>query len=176
MSNTFFSSILSGIVSGIIASICFAEILFLIKPKVKVSNFICFSKNVDGTLTYKIKIVNKSRFMLTNINYSLRYIKTQGKDRASATEIAPINSTIINIDGFSRSHKKQKVHYSIRLTYNINPIECELNDSSRFEFIFTANHSLSNAPICVKRQYYHYDIIEGIFEKDDSVNILCTNN
>lgn len=172
-----FQSIISGVVSGIIASMCFTLLLFIVKPKIKILDHICMSKGQNNSLIYKIKIVNKSLVMVTNINYSLRYIEMNGDKISKVSEIQPRNSPILVLDGFNRSHKKEKTHYAIRISYNIDPAIYPINnDKCRFEFIFLGQHSITNATVYIKKQYYYYDIWKGIFEEDDSVNIKYTSN
>lgn len=166
-------SIVSGIISGIIASICFTIFLLMLKPRLKVSNQICFTKSQsqDNILTYKIKVVNKSLAMITNIRYSLYYLEMYDDKMSRVTEIKARNVPILAIDGFSRSHRKEKTHYAINISFNIDSNKYPINNNSRFEFVFMGNHSISNTTVHIKKQYYSYDIVPGTFENDDSVNV-----
>lgn len=119
MDSNILQSITSGIISGIIASICFTLFLLLLKPRIKISDQICISKNQVNSMTYKIKIVNKSFAMINDIKYSLYYLEMYNDQMSKVTEIKPRNTPILALDGFSRSHRKKKTHYAVNISYNI---------------------------------------------------------
>ncbi len=125
---------------------------------------------------YTIKIVNKSLVMVNNIKYSLYYLDMINDKMSKVTEIKPRNMPILALDRFNHSKRMEKTHYAITVSYNIDPGQYPISENNRFEFVFMANHSFSNATIYMKKQYYNYDILEGTFEDDDSVNILCNKN
>lgn len=164
------SSILIGIVSGIIASICFALFLLLIKPKVKVSDQICVENEGENDVVYRIKIVNHTLAMLTNLRYVLFYCEMHGDGINTVTEIKPRKSQLISIDRFN--FRKDDTDYAVRISYDIDPKVYPLNDKCKLIFTFIADHALSNTTTCIKREYYNKDIIAGVFESDRSIKII----
>lgn len=160
---------LIGTISGIVASIFFTLFLFLIKPKIKVSDKLCCC--VDNNVkTYRIKIVNFTCCMLTNIKYKLFYCKMHGDGITTIEEIEPRKSPVICIDKFSIFDKEAK--YAIRISYNIDLKKYPINENSKFEFVFIADHSFSNTTTCVKKEYFGDNIIDGVFESGTSTKII----
>lgn len=167
------SSIIIGIVSGIIASIFFTIFLLLVRPKIKISDQICFQKNDEG-IVYRIKIVNRTFAMLTNVRYTLLYYEMYGDNVNTVTEIEPLKSQLISIKRFNL--KKNDTDYAVRLSYSINTQKYPLNDKCKLEFTVIADHSLSNTTRCIKKEYYPSDIVEGVFETDRSVKVIRQRN
>lgn len=166
----FGQNLLIGIISGIVASIFFTLILFFIKPKITVSDKICCCIDSNNNKTYRIKIVNRTCFMLTNIKYKLFYCKIHGDGITTIQEIEPRKSPIICIDKYNFFDKEAK--YAIRISYDIDFEKYPINENSKIEFVFIADHSLSNTTTCVKKEYVADDIIEGLFESKKSTNII----
>ncbi len=163
-------TILTGIVSGIIASMCFSLFLMLIKPKVRISDHICAEEEDANDVVYRIKIVNLTFAMLTNLRYTLYYCKMHGDGISTLTEIQPRKTPIISIDPFSL--KKSNTDYAVRISYDIDPVKYPLNDKCKLQFTFIADHALSSTTRCIKKEYYKDDIILGVFESAKSVKII----
>lgn len=164
------TAILTGIISGIIASICFSIFLMLIKPKVKISDKICVENEGTKDIVYRIKIVNKTFAMLTNLRYTLYYCKMHGDGISTITEIEPRKTRLISIDPFNL--KKDNTDYAVRISYDIDPEKYPLNEKSKLIFTFIADHSLSSTTKCIKKEYYKDSIVSGVFESDRSVKII----
>lgn len=164
------STILTGIVSGIIASICFSLFLMLIKPKIKISDQICVENEGTKDVVYRIKIVNRTFAMLTNLKYILYYCEMHGDGISTITEIQPRKTPIISIDRFNL--KKDNTDYAVRISYDIDPVAYPLNDKCKLEFTFMADHSWSSTTKCIKKEYYKDDLVSGVFESDKSVKII----
>ncbi len=164
------SSIIIGIVSGVISSTCFAVFLLLIKPKVKISDQICVENESETDVVYRIKIVNRTFAMITNLRYALFYCEMHGDGINTVTEIKPRKTQLISIDRFNL--KKDDTDYAVRISYDIDPDQYPLNDKCKLEFTFIAEHSLSNTTTCIKKEYYAKDIVAGVFESDKSVKII----
>lgn len=164
------SSIVIGVVSGIIASLCYALFLLLIKPRIRISDEICLENAGESGVVYRIKVVNHTRAMLTNLKYELTYCKMHGDGINTVTEIKPMKAPLISIDPFT--YKKDNTDYAVRLSFAIDPIKYPLNDKCKYVFTFIASHSLSNTTTCIKKEYYAQDIVEGVFESDKSIKII----
>lgn len=160
-------NIIIGIFSGVVASIFFTTILLLVKPKIKLSDKICcdYANNL-----FRVKIVNKTCFMLTNIKYKLFYCKIHGDGITTIEEISPRKSPIICVDKYSIFDKDAK--YAFRISYNIDFDKYPIDKNTKFEFVFIADHSVSNTSKCVKKDYYKENIIEGVFESGTSTKII----
>ena len=163
----FGENLLIGVVSGIVASMFFTVILLLVKPKIKVSDKICYDS--DNKI-HRIKIVNKTCYMLTNIRYKLFYCKIHGDGIITIEEIEPRKSPIICISKYDFFDKD--ANYAYRISYDIDFNKYPMDKNTKLEFIFIADHAVSNTTKCVKRDYFEEDIWEGVFESGASTKII----
>lgn len=122
-------------------------LLFFIKPRVRISDNIC--QDTKDKDLYKVKIVNHSRFMLTNLSYSLYYCVEQGDGIVNITEIKPTKSKVNYLD--RKKNKKDYLDNAIRISYNMKHSECPLHDKSKFIFTVFVKHSFSNTTTCIKK-------------------------
>lgn len=161
-------TIIIGIVSSIIASLVFYILMILIKPKFVISDKICLAKQDDEYIYYKVKVVNRTRTYITNINYSLAYCE-DGDDGITDFQIVPgLKSPLLNLEGYSRDN----MDYAARFTFRLDKEKYKLSSNSYFIFTFQANHSFSNAMKIKTKKYRLNDVREGIFETGTSTNIL----
>jgi len=161
------SELVTGVISGIVASVVFYIFLFFVRPKIYVSSKACRAPE-DGTLI-RIKVVNKTRFMLTNVKYALNFCQNQGDGVHQIKEIPPYRTPLEFIDKYSKND--ENAEYAIRFSYKI-PSDISLSDGW-LEFSIYANHGFSNTSTCVKKKYVSDDIISGIFETGTSMKILA---
>lgn len=161
-----------GIVSGIVASVCFSIIMFAIRPRFKVSKQIAVSR---GELSiYKIKVVNTSRSMLTNVRYSLHYCVDYTDGTSDISEIDPKKSKLDIISRYSRSD--EQASYAVRISYKIDESKYPMMDNTRLIFTILADHAYSNTTTCKKIDYKKEDLVEGIFETKKSTQILSVKH
>lgn len=161
-------TIIIGIVSSIIASLVFYILMILIKPKFIISDKICLAKQDDEYIYYRVKVVNRTRTYITNINYSLAYCEERDDGITDFQIIPRIKSPLLNLEGYSRDN----MDYAVRFTFKVNKKKYELNSNSFFVFTFQANHSFSNAMKIKTKKYRLKDVREGMFETGTSINIL----
>lgn len=163
-------SIIIGIVSGVVASIIFFVAISLIKPKIKISNDICREIKADQVI-YKLKIVNRSRAMLTNVKYSLLYIKDNERSVGEIFEIPPAKSILSFVYGYNR--KEDYSDYAIRLTFNYDEKAYPLDDkNTKLVFTIFAEHSRSNKSACFSKTFNSKNIKQGQFETGKSTKII----
>ena len=108
--------------------------------------------------------------MLTNIKYQLFYCKIHGDGITTMKEIEPRKSPLICVDKYNIFDKD--ANYAFRISYDIDFNKYPIDESTKFEFIFIADHALSNTTRCVKKDYYGENIIEGVFESGTSTKII----
>lgn len=161
--------VLVGVISSLIASIVYALLSFGIKPKIKISDKICVTASENGSFTFKIKVVNRSRFQLVNVSYHLDYGFPGRDDISYMTEILPNKSPMSTIT----KKNKKNTDFAIRVSYKVDGKEYEINDSSYFDFTIQATHPLSNSVICKKKRYYKNDLAHDCtFQTGESTDIL----
>lgn len=169
------SSLVTGIISGLIASLMFTIFLFLIKPKVKVAPKIIRLRREDGTYTLKVKVVNHTKAMLTNVKYALYYCDMHQDKISNFIEIPPRKSPMMFIDKHDR--KDEEAQYAVRLSYDIDEGKYPLSKTQRLQFVIMADHSFSNTTTCVKKEYYDKDIVDnGVYQFGDSMLIIKYNH
>lgn len=165
-------SIFIGVVSGVIASMCYALFMFFIRPKVKISDHICVENAGKPNVTYRIKVVNCTFAMLSDLKYALEYCEMHDDGIKTVTQVAPLKQPLISINRYS--FRKNHTDYAVRLSFDIDPLKYPLNDKCKLVFTFIAKHSFSNTSTCVEKEYYAKDIIEGVFETKRSTQIVLT--
>ena len=166
-----------GIVSGVMASLCFSVFLFLIRPKIRLSEQICKDPGSpeSKTYVYRIKVVNLTPAMLTKLKYSFQYCEEHPDGITSSTAILARCPPLLSIDKYK--NKKNYTDYAVRISYEIDPLRLPVIDDVYFRFTFIACHSYSNTSLTVKKKYKSTDeILEGHFETGKSTKILTTRH
>ena len=160
-----FVIIITGVVSGIVASVIFFAVLLLIRPRIEISDDISYDE--DGV--YWIKIVNLTRSMLKNLKYTFHCYETLGDNIFHVTHIEPNKKSLFFIDKYRR--KDEDAKYAVAFSYRIQ--ENLLRETTnKFVFIFLADHAVSNTSSCIKKEYSQYNIISGNFETGKSMKII----
>lgn len=166
--------IVTGVVAGVVSSAIFFIFLALIKPKIKISKDICFTPEENSSDpskgTYRIKIVNKSRVMLTNIRYIFLYVKNKVNEVNSVEEIPPLKNTLKFIDKYGSDENYSD--YAVRIAFDYDPIKFPLDNGNELSFIIFAEHSRSNKSRCYKQTYTAKDIKKGKFAIGESTKIV----
>ena len=168
--NSLLDTIVSGIISGIMASFCYAMVMFLVRPRIKISEDIAKWRDV-----YYVKVVNKTFSTITDLDYSLYYCVHHADGVSTTTEIKPIKEKLILISKNNPLRKKYSDN-ALQLTYKIDMNKFPLNDEDRcLEFHVLGNHCFSNTKKCVKQIFFRKNVKEGIFETGNSVNVLVNH-
>lgn len=163
----FCENLITGIISGAIASLVFLLFMLIIRPRIVLSD----SVSVDKTGTYRIKIVNKSRCRLSDLKYDLRLCDDHGDGIVDVVTIKPIKPRLDSIPKYSKKDKNSM--YAIRISYKSKDDKCIINESNSYlEFTVSAKHTFSNTYTVVSKTYQCKDIKFGIFESGKSTNIL----
>lgn len=163
------SVLFAGILSSLIASIVYALLSFTIKPRIKISDKICVTKNKDGSYMYKIKVVNMSKAQLVNVSYSLNYGFSGRDDISYITEILPKKPPMSTL----AKNSKKNTDYALRVTYDINDGEYVCDNDAYFDFIVQATHPFSNSIACKTKRYRKDDIVyDCTFQIGESIEII----
>jgi len=161
------SELITGIISGLVASAVFYTFLLLVRPKIQVSGKAC--KAIEDETLIRIKVVNRTRCILTNVKYALNFCQSSGDGVHHVEEILPYKTRLEFIDRYSKTD--ENAEYAIRFSYKI-PSHIRIS-KGWLEFSIHANHGFSNTSACVKTKYESADIISGIFETGTSMKILA---
>lgn len=163
----FCGNLIAGIVSGIIASVFFLLFMLIIRPRIILSDGIALDKNG----TYKIKVVNKSHWRLSELKYDFRLCDDHGDGIVDIKTLEPIKRYLDSLPKYSKKDKNSM--YAIRISYKAEDGKCIINNGNSYlEFIVSAKHTLSNTYSVVSKTYKCDDIVFGVFETGVSTNII----
>lgn len=168
------NSLVIGIISGIVSSIIIYLLVFQVKPKIKISSKVSRTINDKGNVIYRFKIINKTKFAIFNLKYSLNYCYKQSDGIINFYEIEPSKTAVFYISPCSKKDKDDK--HALRISYEINEEKYALNDDSYLCFTIVATHSFSNTSMYQEVNYYQSDIVDGVFETGDSLKVLNVKN
>ncbi len=160
------AELITGVVSGLVASACFFFFMLIVRPKIKIADKLC--KDPENNHIYRIKVVNKSRAILNNLHYSLHYCVDKGDGIKEVEEIPPRKTTLSFIDKYRSFGKCDD--YAVRISYDIE--KYVLDSNSVLEFSIMANHSLSSTMSCKKKVFRADDIQIGHYETGKSMRII----
>lgn len=165
-------SIITGILSGAISSIIIYCLVFKIKPKILISDQIAKSFENDKCI-YRIKIVNKSKFDVFNVDCHLYYCYTQEDGIIQITEISPIKTRITHISRYNK--KDENNEHAVRLSFDITEkYEHQLlsDENAFFQLTVVATHGFTNTSTHIEKKYLSNNIKNGRFETGNSMKIL----
>ena len=163
------SEIVTGVISGLVASAVFYIFLLLVRPKINVSAKVCKASEDENGTFIKIKVVNGSFWALTNVKYTLDFCQSSGEGVYHIEVIKPHKASLEFISKYS--WKDANSEYAIRFSYIIPP-HIRISEGW-LEFSIQGNHGFSNTSACVKKKYENADIVSGIFETGTSMKILA---
>ena len=168
------TTLLSGVVSGLIASIVFFFLFYIIKPKIIISDKIC--RDASNCIS-RIKVVNMSRYALVNVKYTLYLYRRSADGIADVSFIKPNKKEL----EFIKAYSKTESDYAVRLSYRLDEVEFNSrpNEESYLLFSIYACHSLTGSSIFLEKKYDIEDIQCGQFETGKSTIILvesCRTN
>ena len=146
------TSVIVGLISGVVSSLISFVIMYFISPRIIIAPKIAESQEGNDTF-YRIKVVNKSRFPLYNVDYChsfkppLRFI--------------------------SRYSSRDKGHrYAVRITYKIDKTKYPLNDHAFLRITFVATHGFTGTTRCFSTTFTQNDVVNGVFEIGKSPRVV----
>lgn len=166
----FLSGILSGIISGIIASLLLNWYYWNRKPRIKISNQIA----VNNTKEYHIKIINKSRFYVTNIYIQFQLITVSignGGTILNAHNIDFPNDKIKIINPYKKNDNDAL--YALQFAFSKNLEEIWKEDEHTYmKLILYCSNEHNNSSKLYEQIYHKKKCIKhGSFKFGDSLEI-----
>ena len=156
----------SGVISGLIASFFFFLILFCIKPKIKTSEEVA-KKEEDGKTEYFIKVVNLSRSMFIDVEYTLNVCtdipmpgtchKPEVLIKTQRIKFSKEPITLIN------GYKKDSNDFAVWLRVDEDLQNLVKEKGSYLEFNITGKHNISNRTKAFTVKYFKSHIKVGEF-------------
>lgn len=145
--NTILLDILVNFTTGVLSSFIFVlVILRILKPKIKISNKICFKNDENGNNFYFFKVVNNSIYDAYSIEFELHkktpYIVDKTKVNHNIDKIELSTSSIYSIP---RSKKNKSYGEHAILVRTFEDLSKEI-DTENLEYVLfvSAKHGLSN--------------------------------
>ena len=129
---------------------------------------------VDGVRILRVKVVNRTRYKLINVKYSLNHCDSSKQPYVFDTHrVEPLKEPATFFFVGKYSEQDNNALYAYRFGFKC-PEGLDLSKAgSSLEFSIYAEHEFSNAPVCVKKEYKGKDaIICGRFETRTSMVIL----
>lgn len=164
------TGLVSGVLSGIIASACFMFILYGVRPKISISEKVIFEKAKEGSII-QIKVANMTKKMINNVDYALYYCLINEDGINDIKEIPARKSILRNIARYDKHD--EDAEYAIRITFNANDLNFPLDENDKLIFVINAKHSVSNTSVCKIKEYYRDDIFnDGFFESKTSMKVI----
>lgn len=174
-------SIVTGIATGIIASVAIFCVTYAIKPKLIISDVIAHTRISGTEYKYFIKIINKSHYFCMDIKYTLFIYEPTGEGDINSDIVDPSKRKVTFLFGYLK-HTKEKLlnnEFALELSFNIGPYisklkaECEDQLKPYLMLVFEGKHALTNTRKTFIKKYYGKDIFDGEFEDGDSMNIVA---
>ena len=168
----FLLSILSGIISGVVASVIINIYLRSKKPRILISD--CIARNEDNE--YRIKIINKSKFHISNMIIQARLISMSignGGNILSTKEIDIKQSEICLVEPYSKD--VENAPYAIRIGISKNLEKYWIDDSKTYHrvIVFCSNEWNTASKMFIKNYRKKNTVIQtGEFECGNSMRIV----
>jgi len=161
-------TIFLGIATSFVASLVFTFFFTRLKPSLTISKVIGHSNN-----TFKIKVVNNSRFAAINVKAELSFISLfdvpQGSERQTH-RIDLLKDELFDIDKFDKKSKYATYTYRFVTKHDIRK-ELELKSKDYIRFKISAIHSLSNIGKVFQQEYGLDQIVNGDFAFGNIIDI-----
>lgn len=173
---TWVVGLVTGLLSGIAASVLFAMMSRWFKPKIVIADKI--AKTYQGqTSVYKVKFVNLSRHYAKNVHIIAQLIECQNPDSETGVIVQTkplkfVRTDFSFVEPFDRKDKEER--YAVRLVFQ-NNIEEVWKDPIHhsLEILIYCENEMNGAGKVFKRIYRTpKSIIEGTYETGKSTKII----
>ncbi|SOD40397.1 hypothetical protein [Nitrosovibrio sp. Nv4] len=165
-------NLLVGIVGSLVASLVFLIALFSLRPKIVFSPYIANQSKADEAM-YGFKLINKSRFPLTHVEFQLTLITPKAVPNGVVlrNRLIPLTKgNVFEVGGYSR--KDKDAHYAIRVGTPEDLCSVCESEGQYLYFTVVAQHSLSGfSGVFTKYYYPKSDIKRGHHEFGSGLDV-----
>ena len=166
------TTIFLGVGTSLIASLIFTYLFTRLKPKINISNVIAIRNN-NGITSYKIKVINESKFPVINVKAEMAYIsyfQVPGGQERYSYSIVLNKSEIFSLDKLDKTSTHATYSYMFVTTEDI---QNGLIQSNRqyIRFKLSAVHSLTNVGQVFEKHFDTKSFIVGAFNFGNNLNI-----
>lgn len=164
-------SIISGVVSGIIASVILNQYYWNKKPKLLLSDYIAKNSNNE----YRLKIINKSKFYVTNIFIQVQLVTVTNGNGGSILNVQNLDIPYKMLHVIN-PYKKDDLNcnYAVRFAISKNLEEIWKDDQHTYlKLIIHCSNEHNNASKLYEKIYYKKSkcIKNGEFKAGDSIEV-----
>jgi hypothetical protein len=179
---SFIIPLVTGVLSGFIASLIFIIFFSRIRPNIKISDKICYSfgpilfpDELEGKPIYEIKAINRSRRAAINLRAELQIVAqrfTKGGPVQYWKDIALVRPNPMHIEKYNKKDTEGLYAFRFRTFENLDPLWSD-DDTAFLRFRLVATDSLSGFSKVFVRNYYTKKdyLVEGRFASSDSFEI-----
>ncbi|HZG53101.1 MAG TPA: hypothetical protein VEZ40_13275 [Pyrinomonadaceae bacterium] len=144
--NEFLDKVVLAVLVGIVSNGMFLILLSRLRPRLIISPYIARGKStLDGRLIFRIKVINRSKYPVTNIRAQLHLMKPYqsiGGEVSKSKSIRLVRADPIVLDKFSK--KDIDVNYAYRFVTYEDIDKLWGDDTIQFiRFRITCQHGLS---------------------------------
>lgn len=173
---TWLSSIILGTIGSLVASLLWIWGLLSLRPKIEISNVIARTKGLKQELEYDIKIVNKTRTSIINLQakfYLINRFNVPGGGSIGEHRLIPLKfDRVLRLEKFDVNTYHDE-EYAWRFVTNENIEEIwEDRDQHHLEFHIVATHEFSGLSRVFKKKYTAGSVQEGDFPKGPSIECM----
>jgi len=175
------SSVIIGVASGVLSSLVFFVLVaFFMRPRFRVSPYISEFLEKDGTMTYRIKIINKSFFQADDIVVNLARIKPSGAPGPSKRGGVLLKNIPLKLSRdqfayvFPYSYTDHQARYAIQIRIGDGEFVRDWQDSDGEYIILSVSgrHGLSGLKGSENHIFYSkQDIKRGRFVTGDNISV-----
>lgn len=152
------SSMLTGVVSGLVATATYALIKRMVKPQIKIVDIAIHDKTRK---IFIVKIINRTKHRISDVSYYLQYYKhlPNGYD---IKECQPYSSVSPTIEGFvnDKDDSNAPSLYAVQYGFHI-PEDVQLYRKDKLVFSIKTTHPISGT--------VSYDMMEFSFDNSKDI-------
>lgn len=154
-----------GVVSGLVASITYAIIKALLRPKIDIWDFLCLNEGSDNKKRVIVKLVNRSRVRVVDIECRMQYYSKLSDGGYRTFELPSVYPTQPAIERYVNDSDERNAAslYALQLGYYLDEDIIKLHEGAKFVFSFKGTHALSGTTV--------YKTVEFPCEKDQYILI-----
>lgn len=157
-------AILIGVITSLIGSVAFLMVLWLFKPRIRISKDIAHFNHKKAGEVWAIKIINPSKiFSLHNVSISLYSISEYGVlggKNGHLTKIDLLKERIEFIPRIKPKEKDNEAAYA-RLLFTNEDLNKIFDDDESLIFHVYAKHELSGFSKVFQKRYYSKAVIKN---------------
>lgn len=170
--NELIDNIIFSVMTGIVASLFSVLLLYSFKPKLEISTKIAKQKDTRGEIFFGVKVVNKSRSAVKNIIVSWEILIPKTVPNGIRYECIQLHLR----KDVKYIHGKNRNKSNVYIFNTVDNIEDLWSDTTNMSIVFRiyCEHAIfsTGKQFIQKYMYKRTDIVEGIFEAEDSMNII----